>query len=281
MTGIEQQFRYDGKRALVVGGATGMGAAAARAAGELGADVTVMDVAPIAPELGKAIHVDLADRASIDAAIGQLDGPIDAIFSAAGVADGPTMMRVNFIGHRHLIESLVDAGVLPRGSAICLISSVAGAGWELNLERVQDFLSTNDFESADEWARDHEPEGFVHYGFAKQAINAYVAAQSYPLMKKGIRINAICPGPTDTPLARANADSWLGFAQDYRDDVGCAVHTPEQMANAMVFLNSQAASAIAGVTVFVDSGHAMSSITGAYAPGKPLMDILMGKVALG
>jgi NAD(P)-dependent dehydrogenase (short-subunit alcohol dehydrogenase family) len=281
MTGIEQLFRYDGKQALVVGGATGMGAAAARAAGELGADVTVMDIAPISPELGHAVYVDLADKASIDAAVGQLSGPVDAIFSAAGVADGPDMMRVNFIGHRHLIESLIDAGMVPRGSAICFISSVAGAGWEFGLERVQDFLAAPGFEAADQWAKEHEPQGIVHYGFAKQAINAYVAMQSYPLMKKGIRINAICPGPTDTPLARANAETWLGFAQDYRDDVGCAVHTPEQMANAMVFLNSQAASGVAGVTMFVDSGHAMSSITGSYAPGKPLMDILMGKVALG
>ena len=45
MTGIEQ-FRYDGKRALVVGGATGMGAAAAKIVGDLGAEVINLDYAP-------------------------------------------------------------------------------------------------------------------------------------------------------------------------------------------------------------------------------------------
>ena len=88
MTGIEQ-FRYDGKRALVVGGATGMGAAAAKAAAALGAEVVVMDHAPVAFEVARSVSVDLSDRASIDSAIDQVGGPIDAIFSAAGVVASP------------------------------------------------------------------------------------------------------------------------------------------------------------------------------------------------
>jgi NAD(P)-dependent dehydrogenase (short-subunit alcohol dehydrogenase family) len=279
MTGIEQ-FRYDGKRALVVGGATGMGAAAAKAAAALGAEVVVMDHAPVTFEVARSVSVDLSDPASIDSAIDQVGGPIDAIFSAAGVADGPKLMRVNFIGHRHLIERMLADGRLSRGSAICFISSVAGIGWENDLPRLLDLLQTPDFESADAWVAEHEPEGIIHYGFSKQAINAYVATQAYPLLKRGVRINAICPGPTDTPLARANADLWLAFAQDYRDATGTEVHTPEQMANAMVFLNSDAACGISGVTLLVDYGHVMSSLTGSFAPGKPIIDLIMGRVSL-
>lgn len=279
MTGIEQ-FRYDGKRVLVVGGATGMGAAAAQTAATLGAEVVVMDYAPVTYEVARSVHVDLADRSSIDSAIEQVDGPIHAIFSAAGVADGPKLMRVNFIGHRHLIETLLAYGRLPRGSAICFISSVGGIGWESDLPRLQEFLATPDYESADTWVRAHEPEGIIHYGFSKQAINAYVATKAYPFLSKGVRINAICPGPTDTPLAQANADLWLTFAQDYRDATGCQIHTPEQMANAMVFLNSDAACGISGVNLLVDNGHVMSSLTGSFAPGKPIIDLIMGRVSL-
>jgi NAD(P)-dependent dehydrogenase (short-subunit alcohol dehydrogenase family) len=279
MTGIEQ-FRYDGKRVLVVGGATGMGAAAAKTAGELGAEVVVMDYAPVTYEVAQAINVDLRDNASIDSAIGQVQGPVNAIFSAAGVAEGPDLMRINFIGHRHLIERMLADGQLPRGSAICFISSVAGIGWENDLPRLQEFLATPDFESADAWVRAHEAEGIIHYGFSKQVINAYVATQAYPLLKQGVRINAICPGPTDTPLARANADLWLTFAQDYRDATGCEIHTPEQMGNAMVFLNSDAACAISGVNLLVDNGHVMASMTGSFAPGKPIIDLIMGRVSL-
>ncbi|GFG75163.1 SDR family oxidoreductase [Mycobacterium botniense] len=279
MTGIEQ-FRYDGKRVLVVGGATGMGAAAAQTAAALGAEAIVMDYAPVAYEVAQSVQVDLADRSSIDAALEQIDGPVHAIFSAAGVADGPKLMRVNFIGHRHLIETLLADGRLPRGSAICFISSVGGIGWENDLPRLQEFLATPDYESADAWVKAHEPEGIIHYGFSKQVINAYVAMKAYPFMAKGVRINAICPGPTDTPLARANADLWLTFAQDYRDATGCEIHTPQQMANAMVFLNSDAAGGISGVNLLVDNGHVMSSMTGSFAPGKPIIDLIMGRVSL-
>jgi NAD(P)-dependent dehydrogenase (short-subunit alcohol dehydrogenase family) len=280
MTGIDQ-FRYDGKRAVVVGGATGMGAAAAKIVGALGAEVINLDYAPVDSDLGRGIKVDLKDPASIDSALDQIGGPVDALFSAAGIADGPDLMKINFIGHRHVIERLISKGQFNRGSAICFISSVAGIGWETDLPRLQEFLATPDFESADAFVKAHEAEFFGHYGTSKQAINAYVATHAFPFLAKGIRINAICPGPTDTPLARANADLWLSFAQDYREATGTATHTPEQMGNTMAFLNSDAAAGINGVTLLVDYGHVNSSNVGTFAAGKPIIDLLMGRVSLG
>jgi NAD(P)-dependent dehydrogenase (short-subunit alcohol dehydrogenase family) len=278
---IVDRLRYDGKRALVVGGATGMGAAAAKAVGELGAEVIVLDYAPVDFKVAQAIKVDLRDPASIDAALEQVEGPIHAVFSAAGVADGTTdLLKINFIGHRHLIDRLLEKNQLPNGSAICFISSVAGMGWENDLELMTEFLATPDFAAAEAWSKAHESEGIIHYGTSKKIINTYVAMQGYPLLKKGIRINAICPGPTDTPLAQANADLWLSFAQDYRDETGSKVHTPEQMGDVMCFLNSDAACGVSGITLLVDTGHTMASVTGSYAPGKPLIDLIMGKVKL-
>jgi NAD(P)-dependent dehydrogenase (short-subunit alcohol dehydrogenase family) len=279
MTGIEQ-FRYDGKRALVVGGATGMGAAAAKLVRELGATVAVMDYAPVEFETDQVIEMDLRDRDSIDRAVDGLPGPVDAIFAAAGIADGPDLMRAVFIGHRHLIERLIAKDLLPRGSAICFISSVGGMGWENDFERIQEFLATSDYEAADQWVKSHDGDGSIHYGFAKQVIGAYVALQGFEYLKKGVRINAICPGPTDTPLARANADLWLSFGEDYRQETGIGVHQPEQMASAMVFLNSAAASGVNGITLIVDSGHAMASLTNAFPPGKAIMDLITGRVKL-
>src|SRR5580700_6528312 len=103
-----QAFRYDGKRALVVGGATGMGAAAAQTVTKLGGEVIVMDYAPIEFPVSQAIKVDLRDLSDLDAALAQVDGPIHALFNAAGVADGPNLMKINFIGHRHIIETMID-----------------------------------------------------------------------------------------------------------------------------------------------------------------------------
>lgn len=278
---IVDRLRYDGKRALVVGGATGMGAAAAKSVAELGAEVIVMDYAPVDFHVAQSVQVDLRDPASIDSALEQVAGPIHAVFSAAGVADGTIeLMKINFIGHRHLIDRLLEKNQLPNGAAICFISSVAGMGWENDLDLMLEFLATPDFAAAEAWCQAHEAEGINHYGTSKKVINTYVATQGYPLAKKGIRINAICPGPTDTPLAQANADLWLSFAQDYRDETGSKVHTPEQMGDVMTFLNSEAACGVSGVTLLVDSGHTMASMTGAYPPGKPIIDIIMGKVKL-
>ena len=52
------------------------------------------------------------------------------------------------------------------------------------------------------------------------------------------------------------------------------------MGNAMVLINSAAASGVSGVTLLVDSGHAMASVTNSFPPGKPMMDILTGRVNL-
>ncbi len=275
MSSVES-FRYDGKRVLVVGGATGMGAAAANTARNLGGEVVVMDYAPVEFEVAAAIRVDLRDRASIDSALAEVPRPIHAIFSAAGVADGtPGLMNINFIAHRHIIEQLLDSGSLPPGSAICMISSVAGLGWESNLETLLDFLATPNFESAESWIKSHD--GTDSYGFSKQVMNCYVAHRSYPMASRGVRINAICPGPTDTPLARANADVWLAFAQDYRDATGQPHLTPDQMGDTMIFLNSDAASGISGVNLLVDAGHVMSSFTGSWQAGNPMIRAMMAR----
>ena len=81
-------------------------------------------------------------------------------------------------------------------------------------------------------------------------------------------------------MAQANADLWLTFAQDYRDETGSKVHTPEQMGDVMCFLNSAAAFGINGITLLVDYGHTMASLTGAFPPGKPIIDLIMGRVSL-
>jgi NAD(P)-dependent dehydrogenase (short-subunit alcohol dehydrogenase family) len=279
MSGIDA-FRYDGKRVLVVGGATGMGAAAAKTVVELGGEVIVLDYAPVDFDVKESIQVDLRDKAAVDAALAQVGGPVHALFSAAGVADGtPGLMKINFIAHRHIIDSLVASGALGRGSAICMISSAAGLGWETESEAVGKVLDTPDYESA---AALFEAEDFAwrdNYMFSKQVMCTYVARQAYPLISKGIRINAICPGPTDTPLARANADMWLGFGADWREATGTEYGTPEEMGDTMAFLNSNAARGIAGVTLIVDGGYMMSSLAGSFTQGTDVAKFLFGRLS--
>jgi NAD(P)-dependent dehydrogenase (short-subunit alcohol dehydrogenase family) len=269
-------FRFDGKRALVVGGATGMGAAAAEVVRDAGAEVVVLDFAEITLPGVEAVHVNLAERASIDAALDACGGTVDALFSCAGVADGtPGIERINFIGHRHLIDRLLERDMLPSGSAIGMISSAAGLGWEANLEALEELLDTTEWDAAVQWTVD---KGWADYLHMKQAMCAYVARQAHPLFKRGIRINAICPGPTDTPLAQANKEMWLGFAADYRADVGSQPSTPLEQAYPLVFLCSDAARAINGQTVISDQGYLASGITGSFPDATVPAQFLLGRI---
>jgi NAD(P)-dependent dehydrogenase (short-subunit alcohol dehydrogenase family) len=268
-------FRYDGKRAVVVGGATGMGAAAAELLLSAGADVVVMDFAEVNLPGATSIHVNLAERDSIDQAIAECGGPVDVLLSCAGVADGtPGIEKINFIGHRHMISQLIDQGLLGRGGAIGFISSAAGLGWEANLDRLREYLATPDFDSAVAWI---EANGGADYMSTKQAICAYVATQAFPLLKQGIRINAICPGPTDTPLAQANKEMWLGFGSDYRDEVGVEASTPLEQAYALVYLCSAAAAAISGITLVTDMGYFASGSTETFPAATPAVNFLLGR----
>lgn len=265
-------FGYDGKRVLVIGGATGMGAAAAQTVSALGAEVVVMDVADVDYPVSESIKVDLRDRASVDSAIAAVGDRVDSVFACAGVADGtPGLMLINFISQRHIIDRLVEAGTLGRGGSIVMISSVAGLGWQQAIPTVLGFLGESDWDAAAKWVEDN---GSDNYGFSKMAINTYVANEAFPLLKKGIRINAILPGPTDTPLARANADTWLTFGADYREAAGIDTLVPEQMGNVMAFLGSDAASGVNGVTLLVDAGHVSSGITGSFE--NPIVKMLLG-----
>jgi NAD(P)-dependent dehydrogenase (short-subunit alcohol dehydrogenase family) len=268
-------FRYDGKRALVVGGATGMGAAVAALVQDAGAEVVVMDFAEVTLAGAKAIHVNLGDAASVEAAVDECGGPVHAVFSCAGVADGtPNIEKINFIGHRYLIDLLVTRGLLSRGAAIGFISSAAGLGWEPQLPLLKEYLDISDFDAAARWAQEH---GKADYMWSKQAICAYVAREAMSFLKQGIRINAICPGPTDTPLAQANKEMWLGFGSDYRAEVGVEAATPLEQAYPLVFLCSDAAGAITGTTMITDSGYFSAGVTETFPAATPVVNFLLGR----
>jgi NAD(P)-dependent dehydrogenase (short-subunit alcohol dehydrogenase family) len=273
--GLFDAFTYRGKRAVVVGGATGMGAATAELVQDAGAEVVVMDRAEVTLDGVKAITLDLSDKASIDAAVQECGGPVDALFSCAGVADGtPGIERINFIGHRHLIDGMLEGGLLRRGSAVGMISSAAGMGWEPNLDLILEFLEITDFDAATAWAQE---QGRATYTWSKQVINAYVAREAFPMLKRGMRINATLPGPTNTPLARANADTWLTFGADYRQEAGVEPSSPLEQAYPLVFLCSDAAASVNGVTLITDAGYTGAGITRAFPPATDAVDFLRGK----
>ena len=169
---------------------------------------------------------------------------------------------------------MMAGGMISSGAAIGFISSAAGLGWEANLPQIQELLATPDFDSAVAWV---EKNGKADYLSMKQAVCAYVASQAFPFLKQGIRINAICPGPTDTPLAEANKETWLGFGADYRGELGIEASTPLEQAYPLVFLCSDAASAITGITMITDAGYMSSGVTGSFPAATVVANLLLGR----
>jgi len=115
-----------------------------------------------------------------------------------------------------------------------------------------------------------------NYFFSKQTICYYVSAKAFEFGKAGVRINAICPGPTDTPLARANEELWLSFGSDFRADIGVEASSPEEQGDVMAFLGSYAARYISGQTIITDAGLAGAGLTDTYPSASPIVKMLYG-----
>ena len=219
-------FRYDGKRALVVGGATGMGAAVAELVQDLGAEVVVMDFAPVTLAGAKAIDLDLRDKASIDKALDECGGPIHALFSCAGVADGTAgIEKINFIGHRHLIDRAIEQGS-PRPRQRDRVHLVDRRPRLAQApRRGKAYLATARLRLRGRRGSRRNPDK-ASYMWSKQSINVYVRARRSTLLKQGIRINAILPGPTDTPLARPTRRRGSASAPTTAATPGSRRHVP-------------------------------------------------------
>src|ERR1700730_2175069 len=190
---------YQDKRVVVTGCASGMGAATAAILAELGADVIGLDVRKT-EAVARFIPVDLKSKDSIDDAVGEIGSPVDAIFSVAGLPGAPfsdlDTVLVNFVGARHLIESLVPT--MPIGSAIVCVASNAGLGWQGKISELFPVTSTPDFHSARAWGEANPERILGGYAPSKQLINAWVASRAVDLIKRGIRLNCTNPGPTNT-----------------------------------------------------------------------------------
>jgi NAD(P)-dependent dehydrogenase (short-subunit alcohol dehydrogenase family) len=251
---------YAGKRVVVTGAASGMGAATARIAAELGAEVIGCDLQRVTGPVKEQVEVNLMDEASIDSAVESIEGPIDVLLNCAGIPGPPfsalETMLVNFVGLRHFTEALLPR--IRNGGAIASITSVAGMGYEKNLASVREFLATDGFAAARAWC-EANPEVANGYLFSKQAIIGYTKQQAAKLCDREIRINCISPAPTDTPMLPAFHDqvSKAFMDEHFQAPIGRDA-TSDEMAEPLLFLGSDMARFVSGQNLFVDYGYAGS-----------------------
>jgi NAD(P)-dependent dehydrogenase (short-subunit alcohol dehydrogenase family) len=253
---------FEARRYVVTGTASGIGHALAEKLVALGADVTSLDRnTPTAP-VARHIEVDLANPRNIDAALEQLDGQFDGLMSIAGIpgtAPADLVFAVNSLAVRHLTEAFFER--LRPGGTVTIVSSTAGFGWPQRLDAIRDLLATDTFEEGAAWFKAHPQQGNA-YNFSKEVTTVYTLSMGLALAQMGFRINAVLPGPVQTPILVDFEETMGKENLDGIKELLGRHATPDDIADAVMFLASDAAQWINGHTLVVDGG-----ITGAMASG--------------
>jgi NAD(P)-dependent dehydrogenase (short-subunit alcohol dehydrogenase family) len=273
MPDLRQALNYDGRRVIVTGAASGIGAATTELLVGLGAEVHAADLheSPV-PGVAQTHTFDLSDDDQVIDLVGEMGGDIDALFNCAGVPgtfDPQQILAVNFVGMRLLTETVIPR--MPSGSAICCIGSTSGVSWQRHIALVTELLDTEDAATARRWGLENLARGGYPYDFSKEAVNAYVARRGVTAIGSGIRLNAINPGGTKTAATRdftkvmKEKDGGIEMLQNYPRLLG-RLANPVEQAWPMVFLNSGLASFVNGTSLFVDAGLTGGLFTEQYDP---------------
>lgn len=262
---MDDVLGYRGSTVVVTGAASGMGAAAAQILGDLGARVIALDIRPTELPVARSLEVDLRDPAAIDEVAAAIGGPIDALFSCAGLPGPPfselDTVLVNWVGARHLAQQLVPK--LQPGSSITAISSSAAQGWQDQVDTVRPLLETPDFAAAKAWLEaNDEAWSWSGYLFSKWLVDAWVGWWYPDLADRGIRINCINPGPTDTAMMPAFHDYATKEVVDQAVGPIARYARAEEQAWPLVMLGSPRMSYVAGEVLAVDGGFQGARDTG-------------------
>ena len=247
--------RLDGKVALVTGAASGIGAAIALRFAQEGARIAGMDIQDLADgDWSEALRltgdgplhkVDVRDKGAVASAVAEVEaqmGRIDLLVNSAGVAGGgpvhliedaewDRVMDVNLKGTLHACQAALPGMLARQSGSIVNIASVEG---------IEGF------------------EGGSAYNASKGAVILLTRNMAIDYGRRGIRVNALCPGFIETPLFRSTLE--LEAMNEVRDKIRDAHQLgrfgqPMEIANGALFLASEEASFVTGHALAVDGGY--------------------------
>lgn len=260
MSSWQTAIDLTGKTALVTGAGSGIGRATAGRYAQAGAAVMCADIdadgAKITAESIRAdggqaasLQLDVTDESAVEKALQQtLDalGGFDILFNNAGIGDVSyeRTLEVNqngvYYGLRHGAELLAQRG----GGAIVSTASIAG---------LQGLVSPIDMHSGTQAGM--IAGGGIAYIASKHAVVGMTKQYAIAYAQRGVRVNAVAPGYIDTPMTVMIKED-VQIQHEYEQLHPMArLGQPEEIASAVVFLSSDAASFITGHTLPVDGGY--------------------------
>lgn len=252
----------NGKTVAVTGVSSGIGAATARLLMAEGARIVGFDRNEPTAHIAEFHKVDIADPHSIRAVLDSQSNRFDALCNIAGVPptlDKHTVLRVNFFGLRHFIETAVEK--LNDGAPIVNLASLAGFAWRDNLPAVKQGLATS-FEAADGWIDQLDVEGAPSYHLSKELVIAWTIMNCQRWKHRGIRVNCVSPGPVETPIL---ADFVKTLGKRAEEDLKLnRAGTADEIARVVTFMCSPESSWINGADIAVDGGAGAAALQGIY-----------------
>jgi NAD(P)-dependent dehydrogenase (short-subunit alcohol dehydrogenase family) len=259
---MKDYFGYAGKVCVITGAASGMGKAATEMLVDLGAEVYALDMNEVStPGIKKYIKVNLGEKKSIDDAFKEIPDHVDKFFGVAGLSGVRTdyylTVTVNFIANKYITEEYLDKRVVP-GGAIAYITSTGGVNWEKYRWEYKKLMNADGWDAMTKELHKIAPaDGFGPFAYvlSKRCMNAYAASKVVHFAKKNIRINVVLPASTNTGMKK-EFEQLVGGADNLVKQTGLAARLaePREMAEPLVFLNSDMASFLTGTRLLVDYG---------------------------
>ena len=266
---MRDYFGYDGKVCVVTGASSGMGKAVCEMLVSLNARVYGIDRNESDNKDISFIKCDLSNKDSIDKAFEQIPEHIDGFFGVAGLSGAKTgywtTFRVNFIANKYITEQYLEKR-MRSGDAICFVTSTGGLMWEKWQKEYKKVMDCHTWEEMESFMKKVSPKdgvGIMAYSLSKRAMNYYTALKSIELAKKGIRVNAVLPGSTDTGMKK-EFEKMAGGEEQLLKENGAVgrLATAEEMAEPIVFLNSNMARFVSGELMIVDMGKNSEVVLG-------------------
>ena len=255
---IDLTQRLAGKVAVVTGGASGIGLATARRFAAEGATVVIADFNPVAGAAAAAeveglfVQVDVTDEAQVNAlfaTVNETYGSVDIAFNNAGISppDDDSIETTELPAWQNVQDvNLKSVYLCCRAALKYMVAQQSGS-----------IINTASFVAVLGSATSQ-----ISYTASKGGVLAMSRELGVQFARQGIRVNALCPGPVNTPLLQEL------FAKDEVRAQRRLVHIPkgrfaepEELAAAVAFLASDDASFITGSTFLVDGGISAAYVT--------------------